>query len=903
MISPGFRALFSSRRFVRRPLLLAPLLVGTAGVFAGPAGPPPRRVIVQFQSDPARFFRAAKAPALTGLNAAFGVRSVTPVLRGGGATSPPRRAPARYGAARELRAQLENIRILAYDGPADPDEVARAFAAEPGVAWAEPDRRYEASWVPNDPDYSSLWAMPKIEAPTAWDSTAGGGVVVAVVDSGVDGTHPDLVDRMWANPGEIPANGLDDDGNGFVDDAGGWDFANDDGNPTDDAGHGTHVAGTIAATANNGLGVAGVAFGARLMPLKGLDAGGAGYESDLAAGIIYAADNGARIINASWGGSSKGALIEAAVNYARESGVLLVAAAGNSNGPVGYPAALDGVAAVAATDDADRKADFSSFGPPMDVAAPGVGILSTLPGGTYGTKSGTSMAAPHVSGVAALVAALHPFYTPAQLLAALRLAVDDVETPGFDAATGAGRINAARAASQRNLAAVNDPPTVSIVYPADGATVAGLQGLRGTAASSAGLFRVEVLVDGASRGMAHVNHGTWSCAVDATGLSGAHRLTVRALDVFDQSTDASVAVNVASPTPLGPGIPAVYDAGVGAPACGVGAECDSVNLLTGRGSFLGGAEPDAPNTLLTAPCADGNEGTFHLDESIDRLRVRSASGGPLTAGGGATIDVSYWSYFGFTTDRVALYYATSPAAPGWTPLLSFVPTAGGGQTLRTAMTLPDSPRLVLRAVMTYQIPPDACAAGDYTDHDDLLFDVAADTRPPVLSDLRIRPEPRRATLQWNTDEPSTAGVGVGPAGTSPIGRVVLADESLTHAAVLGDLTPDTAYDFQIASRDAGGRESVSSGTFRTVADTEPQKPRAFPSPYVPGAGDVRLIHLPAHKSVRIVSVSGHTVRVLPVDENGEARWDGAGEDGASVASGVYYILPEGAPPFPFVVQK
>jgi subtilisin family serine protease len=170
------------------------------------------------------------------------------------------------------------------------------------------------------------------------------------------------------------------------------------------------------------------------MPVKGLDAGGGGYASDLAAALVYAVDNGARIINASWGAPAKSALIEAAANYVRASGGLLVAAAGNSNGPVAYPAALDGVVAVAATDEADAKADFSSFGPQVDLAAPGVDIRSTLPGGMYGTKSGTSMAAPHVAGVAALIAALHPFYTPAQLTAALRLATA-AEVPADAAAT------------------------------------------------------------------------------------------------------------------------------------------------------------------------------------------------------------------------------------------------------------------------------------------------------------------------------------------------------------------------------------------------------------------------------------------------------------------------------------
>lgn len=890
----------SAPRWFLGLLPAASLFAGTPGV----AGEGPKRVIVRYRSSPAgKSPTVVGAPALNGLSAAFGVRSLGPVFRAPPAASAKQGAPARSTLQQSLRRDLESVQVLIYEGPDDPEVVARAYAADPAVDWAEPDARFEAFRVPNDPDYSDLWALPKINAPEAWDASTGGGVVVAVVDSGVDGAHPDLASRMWSNPGEVPGNGLDDDGNGFVDDAGGWDFANEDNDPADDAGHGTHVAGTVAAAGDNGLGVVGVAFGARLMPVKGLDAGGGGYASDLAAALVYAVDNGARIINASWGAPAKSALIEAAANYVRASGGLLVAAAGNSNGPVAYPAALDGVVAVAATDEADAKADFSSFGPQVDLAAPGVDIRSTLPGGMYGTKSGTSMAAPHVAGVAALIAALHPFYTPAQLTAALRLATNDVNTPGFDAATGAGRVNAARAVALRDLAAVHDPPAVAILYPSDGLTVAGPQGLRGTVSSPVGLGRVEVLADGAFRGIAQVDHGAWSFAADATGWSGAHQWTVRAWDVFDQFAEATVTVTATTSAAPVPEIPAVYDPGWGAPACGVGVECDSVNLLAGRGGLLGGVEPHAPNTLVSAPCADGNEGSYHLDESIDRLRIRSAAGGPLTAGGVATVDVTYWSYAGFDADRVALYYATSPAAPAWTPLVSFVPTAAGGQTLRTAMTLPDAPRGVLRAVMTYQIPPDVCAGGDYTDHDDLVFEVAADTRPPVLSDVRVRPEPRRASFAWATDELSSAWLDVGPAGASPNGRVALPDLALTHAAVFNDLSPETVYEFTIASRDAGGRESLSTGTFRTTAENGTSAPLAFPSPFRPGDGEARLLHLPPHKSVRLVTVSGRTVRTLPVDESGEARWDGVGENGEPVPSGVYYVLPEGGRPFPFVVQK
>src|SRR5262249_23738821 len=152
----------------------------------------------------------------------------------------------------------------------------------------------------------------------------GAGVVIAVVDTGVDFTHPDLAANAWVNPGEIPGNGIDDDGNGYVDDVHGWDFANDDADPDDDYGHGTHVAGTAAAVGNNGVGIVGIAWESRVMAVKGISASGSGFVSDLAAGIVYAAENGARVINASWGGSHS-QVIDDAIAFAHAAGVVFVA--------------------------------------------------------------------------------------------------------------------------------------------------------------------------------------------------------------------------------------------------------------------------------------------------------------------------------------------------------------------------------------------------------------------------------------------------------------------------------------------------------------------------------------------------------------------------------------------------
>lgn len=293
--------------------------------------------------------------------------------------------------------------------------LAASLERDSRVAYAEPNWIVRAKTSvlhhANDPFYAdgSLWGTSRVRSPLAWMSNSGSGAVVAVLDSGTTLSHPDLVGSNWVNNAEIPNNGADDDNNGFVDDYYGADWIDRDGTPNDEAGHGTHVSGTIAARRNNGIGIAGVAPDATVMPLKFLDRNGAGNVGDAIAAIEYAVKNGADVINASWGGPAYSAPLEAAIRRAGEEGVVFVAAAGNegSNNDVSptYPAAMNlpNLLAVAATDRADDLADFSNFGRgTTSIAAPGSEILSTL-GNGYGYYSGTSMAAPHVSAIAAML--------------------------------------------------------------------------------------------------------------------------------------------------------------------------------------------------------------------------------------------------------------------------------------------------------------------------------------------------------------------------------------------------------------------------------------------------------------------------------------------------------------------
>jgi subtilisin family serine protease len=386
--------------------------------------------------------------------------------------------------------------------PGQLQEALRALGARPELEYAEPNVVLHALAVPNDPYYGSsgawgqafgdLWGLHAIGAEQAWNRTRGTGVVVAVLDTGIDFNHADVAANVWQNPGEIgfdsfgrdkKTNGLDDDGNGYADDWRGWDFtAGVFGNyPMDYHGHGTHVAGTIAAVGDNAVGILGVAPRARVMAVKVLGPNGFGTLEQIANGILYAARSGARVINASLGGEgdTPQTLLDA-IAYAHDvKGVVFVAAAGNSGVDVGpawtgtFPANMRNSVAVAAVDHLDQRASFSNRGAKIDLAAPGGGDAGTgfdpqrsilslksawagssmtgsgqlVVGGQYLRQAGTSMAAPHVAGVAALVLALHPTYSPEQVRQVLRTAADDVGVPGLDGDFGYGRLNANRATS------------------------------------------------------------------------------------------------------------------------------------------------------------------------------------------------------------------------------------------------------------------------------------------------------------------------------------------------------------------------------------------------------------------------------------------------------------------------
>ena len=338
----------------------------------------------------------------------------------------------------------------------------------PDVAWAEPNYALPVHFYPNDSLYSQQWSLEKMDMPRAWDIEQGNAqIIVGVIDTGIDYLHPDLQGQLWINasedingngrfdPGDI--NGIDDDGNGYVDDVIGWDFTDapdfpdngdyldPDNDPMDEypGGHGTPVAGIIAAKTNNTIGIAGIAPNVKVMALRAGTASGYLEEDDVAKAIIYAVQNGCKIINMSFGDVVFSYLLKEAVEYGYQNGILFVASAGNSgNNTLQYPASYDETISVGATDIDDNLASFSSFGSKLDLVAPGQDILSTSRDASYGNYNGTSFSAPMVSGVLALLWSHHPQNSAQSIEAMLLTGCQDLGFPGWDQYYGQGLANA-----------------------------------------------------------------------------------------------------------------------------------------------------------------------------------------------------------------------------------------------------------------------------------------------------------------------------------------------------------------------------------------------------------------------------------------------------------------------------
>lgn len=432
------------------------------------------------------------------------------------------------------------------------ERVLSEYQKRGDVLYAEPNYIATSYAVPNDPYYGYQWHLDNatkggIHTEAAWNVTQGAGVTVAVVDTGIAYENYSIYYRA-----------PDFASTSFVS---GYDFVNNDSHPNDDNGHGTHVAGTVAQSTNNSVGVAGIAYKASLMPVKVLNKNGSGSYADVADGIRWAADNGAQVINLSLGGPSSSNALRDAVAYAYNKGVTIVAASGNDNGAVGYPAAYDEyVIAVGATRFDEQRAPYSNYGSSLDIVAPGGdlnvdqnadgygdGVLQQTFSGNprvfgYYFFQGTSMATPHVAGVAALVIANGNATSPNAVRAALETTADDLGIAGIDAYYGNGLVNAASALAYR-AGPVDNPPTVSITSPLNGAIATGTVMLAADARDDMAVTQVDFYIDTILLGSDF--SAPYGISWDTTLVSdGNHTVKSVAVDSAAQTAHDSVSVTV-----------------------------------------------------------------------------------------------------------------------------------------------------------------------------------------------------------------------------------------------------------------------------------------------------------------------------------------------------------------------
>jgi subtilisin family serine protease len=426
------------------------------------------------------------------------------------------------------RGYIRQLNTHVIELPAGADEVAtmKALRKNRMLKYVELDMAVAPAATVTDPAYGSSWALTKIQAPTAWDRASGSGVTIAILDTGIDSTHPDLA------PNLVP----------------GWNVYDNNADTTDIHGHGTWVAGVAAMAANNGKGSAGVAWDARIMPVRIADPNAYAYWSTVAQGIYWAADHGAKVVNVSYNGVSGSSTVQSAAQYLRDRGGVVVVAAGNSSGLESI-AANDSLLTVAATDQNDVRASFSSYGDYVDLAAPGVSVYTTAVGGGYSKASGTSFASPIVAATAALMLSANSTLTPADVDHILKTTALDLGTAGIDPYYGAGRVDAASAVEEAENMAVADiqAPTVSIAAPTGG-RVSDVVLVDVDYSDNVGVTRADFYVNGQL--VASDSLSPFAFAWDTAGKAdGSYTLSVQAYDAAgNRGTSPAVTVTIGNDT-------------------------------------------------------------------------------------------------------------------------------------------------------------------------------------------------------------------------------------------------------------------------------------------------------------------------------------------------------------------
>lgn len=417
-----------------------------------------------------------------------------------------------------------NFQVVELPPQADEAAIARVLSRHRHIKFAELDRLVPLTVTSaNDPYYGNAWHLPKIQAPTAWDTSRGTGITVAILDTGVDPTHTDLAGQM------VP----------------GWNMYDNNSNTSDVHGHGTQVAGVVAAGSNNATGVTSIAWQTKIMPVRISQPDGYASFSTIASGLTWAADNGARVANISYGVSGSAA-VQSAAQYMRNKGGVVVVAGGNS-GVYDATAPNASMLSVAATDSTDTRTSWSTYGEFIDISAPGAGIWTTARGGGYSAPSGTSFASPATAGVVALVMAANTALQPSQVENIMTSTADDLGTAGYDTYYGYGRINATAAVLKATQTQALDiqAPTVSIASPTGG-TVSGVVPVSVNASDNIGVTRVDLFANG--KLLASDTTTPYSFSWDSTLTpGGAVKLTANAVDAAgNQGTSQSVSVTVAN---------------------------------------------------------------------------------------------------------------------------------------------------------------------------------------------------------------------------------------------------------------------------------------------------------------------------------------------------------------------